>query len=230
MRQIIIEGERVKYLNTEVVKEVSVADFVGHIEENLPINTGILPRNCLYMKREGRRVAYMIEVPAMLCPVKLRNRKKEGKAAKLHNFVISTPFTQFYVGGSASNNIVNKVYVSVTKSPVRTLKDKVYISPYLNIFDQGTSYVCTGNMILSDKLDFIGKINGIVSLFFEAESNDDLMPNIPKGFSTTPSRYTEYYKEWDELTKKDRFFGVSDSVEYPEFSYTIEQLLDKSMQ
>ena len=52
MRQIIIEGERVKYLNTEVVKEVSVADFVGHIEENLPINTGILPRNCLYMKRE----------------------------------------------------------------------------------------------------------------------------------------------------------------------------------
>lgn len=222
MEQIIIEGNRVKFVESQVRKEIPVDQFMVHIEKNLSVDTGILPKGCVYFRRHEDNICYMIEVPATLCQVKYAN---DGK---VNNYVISIPFTQFYINMKTSGSFGN-MYMTVTKAPVRKLDDKLFIAPYLNLYSQGKDKICTGNMRVREDGTVAEKINGLVSAFFEAESNNDLTPCIPKGFKTSQDNFPRFYKEWDEYTKKDRFFGISDKVEYYPRNKTVTEMVEVAL-
>ena len=222
MEQIVIVGDKVKVIEETVKKEVPIEQFMGYIENNLPVDTGILPKNCIYMRRNNGNMCYVIEVPATLCKVTYATETTKN------NYVISIPFTQFYINAK-ENGVFGDFYVTVTKSPVRKLDDKLFIAPYLNIHSMGRGKVCTGTMRAREDGTLSEKINGLVSSFFESESNNDLTPCIPRGFKTSTDNYGRFYKEWHDFTKTDRFFGVSNKVEYYERGLKLSEMVEVAL-
>lgn len=219
MEKIIIEGNKVKFVEEVIKRQIDADQFIAHIEDTVGVNTGILPRNCLYMKRENGISVYVVEVPAGCFPVKYRSDK-------LFDMVLSFPFTQFYIPMTASGSIGN-IYLTVTKIPVKSVKDTIYTAPYLNIFNKGRGKLCTGNVRVPDTTNNIEKINGVINGFYMAESNLDLNPAIPACFSNQAKlHYKYYYHEWEEFTKKDKFFAVSDTVQYTPRNKSIEDMID----
>lgn len=59
------------------------------------------------------------------------------------------------------------------------------------------------------------KVNELVSNFFESEFNSDLTAAIPALFS---ARTVEaMFENWEKETAKDRYFQISDKIEYKDF-------------
>lgn len=133
MPEIIkIVGDSVQYIREEVIREVGVDSFVANIEKNMGRDTGILPRGCLYMKTEGGKCVYLIEVQAGLVPVTY----KDGRGNR-SNLMISIPFTQFYLSCNYDSETILNAHLTVTKTPLVDINQEVFIAPYLNIFSNG---------------------------------------------------------------------------------------------
>jgi hypothetical protein len=219
-----IVGNEVQYIREEIVKKVGVDSFIANIENNLGVNTGILPRGCLYMKREGDVCVYLVEVPAGLVPVSFKDSR-----SSITNYMISIPFTQFYIKCNPVANTILSIYMSVTKTPLMSVDQEVFVAPYLNIFGQGKDNVCTGSMQIPQDVSLKIKVDATVSTFFEADFNADLTPSPIKtlGDYRNPK---DYITKWAKATEKDRFFSCSPSTEYYKHDKTPAQIIEQVMQ
>lgn len=220
---IKIDGNDVIYVREEIVKKVGIDSFLANIENNMGINTGILPRNCLYMKREGNNCVYLVEVPAGLVPVSF---KDEHNAVT--SFMISIPFTQFYVFCNPAANTILSIYMSVTKTPLVSISQEVFIAPYLNIFGGGTSNVCTGSMQIPQDVPLNMKVNATVSTFFEADFNADLTPTTFADIKFVNAK--DYITKWAKLTAKDRFFACAPDTKYRKHECTPVQIMERGFE
>lgn len=218
-----IVGNEVQYVREEVVKKIGIDSFLANIENNLGVNTGILPRGCLYMRREGEKCVYLVEVPAGLVPVSF----KDSNGA-VTNYMISIPFTQFYVVCNPTANTILGIYMTVTKTPLLSVDQEVFVAPYLNIFDRGIGNVCTGSMQIPQDVSLKIKVDATVSTFFEADFNSDLTPSAIKtlGEYRNPK---DYIMKWAKATTKDRFFSCAPSTEYTKHDRTPAQIIERAM-
>lgn len=215
-----IDGNEVLYVREEIVKKIGIDSFLANIEGNMGINTGILPRNCLYMRREGANCVYLVEVPAGLVPVSFKDERNN-----VTNFMISIPFTQFYVFCNPSANTILSIYMSVTKSPLVSILQEVFVAPYLNIFGNGTSNVCTGSMQIPQDVPLNMKVNATVSTFFEADFNADLSPTTFADIKFVNAK--DYITKWAKLTAKDRFFACAPDTKYRKHELTPVQIMER---
>jgi hypothetical protein len=219
-----IVGNEVQYVREEVVKKVGIDSFIANIENNLGVNTGILPRGCLYMKREGSKCLYLVEVPAGLVPVSFKDNN-----GTVTNYMISIPFTQFYVLCNPTANTILSIYMSVTKTPLMSVEQEIFVAPYLNIFGHGKDNVCTGSMQIPQDVPLKIKVDSTVSTFFEADFNADLTPSA----ISTLGEYRnpkDYIMKWAKATAKDRFFSCSPSTEYRKHDKNPAQIIEQVMQ
>ena len=218
-----IEDGRVKYVREEIVREVSVESFVANIENRIPVYTGILPRGCLYMMKNMGKCVYLVEVPSSLVPVSFKQERN------VSNYVISIPFTQFYVHCNPSAGTIISIMMSVTKTPLVSVTQKVSVPPYLNIFSNGEGNVCTGSMQIPQDAPIKMKVDSVVSAFFEADFNSDLTPCIPAVFGRVRD-FREYMEKWADFTKKDRFFACSREIEYKVHRHTPYEIIKEMME
>lgn len=218
-----IDGNEVLYVREEIVKKIGIDSFLANIESNMGINTGILPRNCLYMRREGTNCVYLVEVPAGLVPVSFKDERNA-----VTNFMISIPFTQFYVFCNPSANTILSIYMSVTKSPLVSICQEVLVAPYLNIFGGGKSNVCTGSMQIPQDVPLNMKVNATVSTFFEADFNADLSPSTFAGIEYRNAK--DYITKWAKLTAKDRFFACAPDTKYHKHELTPVQIMERGFE
>ena len=219
---IKIDKNEVLYVREEIVKKVGIESFVANIEKSMGVDTGILPRNCLFMRQSGERCAYLIEVPAGLVPVSFKDERNN-----VINYMISIPFTQFYVVCNPVANTILSIFMSVTKTPLISIDQTVFIAPYLNIFGQGTSNVCTGSMQIPQNVPLNMKVNATVSTFFEADFNADLTPTTFGKINWTNAK--DYITKWARLTTKDRFFACAPDTEYKEHELTPIKIIERAL-
>lgn len=175
------------------------------------------------MKKENNRCVYLIEVPAGLVPVTFK--ESDGR---ITNYMISIPFTQFYVACNPNAKTILSIKVTVTKAPLTSVEQDVFIAPYLNIFDQGNGNVCTGSMQIPQDVSLKMKVDATVSTFFEADFNADLTPQSfkPIGNFTNAS---SYIKKWAKLTAEDRFFSCAPSTEYVKRRENPARIIERMM-
>lgn len=215
-----IEGNTVRQVERTVTKTMSIESFVASIEGNVPVESGMLPRNCIYFCKRAGRFVYVIEVPAQLVNVRTRNR--EGTE---HQYRIHIPFTQFFVTGNPVTKAIGNIYVTATKRPLRSLTDEVLTSPYPNIHNAGRDRVCTGSMSIPSDIELDAKVNVVCSEFFTAAFNNDLTPGCPDGWSWNRG-VDAYMQHWAELSSQNRCLMLSDSVTMRKFPSTPQQLID----
>lgn len=216
-----IIGDKVQYVREEVVKEIGVDNFVAGIESKMGCNTGILPRGCLYMRKENERCVYLIEVPAGLVPVSF----KEG-SGNVINYTISIPFTQFYILCNYDAGTILSIYMSVTKTPLVAIEQEIFVAPYLNIFSQGKGNVCTGSMQIPQDVSLKLKVDATVSTFFEADFNADLSPT-PFSSLGSFTNAANYIKKWAKLTAEDRFFACAPAAIYAKHPDTPAKIIER---
>lgn len=216
-----IVGDKVQYVREEIVKEIGIDNFVAGIENNMGCNTGILPRGCLYMRKEGERCVYLVEVPAGLVPVSFKDSSNN-----VANYTISIPFTQFYVGCNFEAATILAIYMSVTKSPLVAVEQEVFVAPYLNIFSQGRGSVCTGSMQIPQDVSLKLKVDSTVSTFFEADFNADLTPTPFSALGQFRNAH-DYIKKWAKLTAEDRFFSCSPNTVYQKHPDTPNKIMER---
>jgi hypothetical protein len=219
MEFVKIIGNEVNFVSEKIMKTVGLEDFMANIEARLTVETGIMPRNCLCMKRSGDMVGYLIEVPTQLVNIKVYSGR--GEEGNIKNLVISIPFTQFYVMANHTKNLIVKSYVTVTKMPIQGGTDSVFVAPYPNIHGSGMREICVGTMKIPQTVPLNQKINSVVSAFFEASFNHDLGVSVPSNFKLSESNRLAYLEEWAERTKEDRFFGISEKILYKDDGKTV---------
>lgn len=223
---IEIVGGNAKFVTKTVEREIPVEQFIAHLEQTMSVDTGILPKNCFYMLREEDRFLFAVEIPASVKKVVWLN--KHNGERTIH--MISIPYTQFYIQAKASG-MVGSMYVSCTKQPITNLNDQVFAPPYPNIHDRGTGMVCTGSMRVPQDAPLGAKINSIVSTFFEADFNRDLTPDVLSCLRDQVGGDREkYIPAWEAKTREDRFFAISDEVEYTEMGYNVGDYVKRRIQ
>lgn len=222
MDTIKIVGEKVQYVREEVLKEVGIDDFVANIESNMGCDTGILPRGCLYMKKQGEHCVYLVEVPAGIVPVSFKDRN-----GHVTNHMLSIPFTQFYVKCNPSANTILAIMMSVTKTPMVSVEQDIFVAPYLNIFDRGVGQVCTGSMVIPQDVPLKTKVDATVSTFFEADFNADLTPAPPNVLKYTDAK--KYIVDWAKLTAADRFFACAPGTVYEKRSRKPKEIIEEML-
>lgn len=205
---IKIENGTVKYIEEQIIKQVSAKDYLTQLEQSLSVNTGILPRNCIYMKRAGASV-YVMEIPARVIPIVY------SVGAEKTNLIISIPFTQFYVRIN-HQEAIEYMFITVTKKPIKSMEDMVCVAPYPNIHSAGTSNVCTGSMRIDSGTSLSQKLERLTSMFFESGFNADLTPRMIGKIAKNGIK--EYMIAWDEETKKNKFFALDENTNYSEYS------------
>lgn len=215
-----IEGNTVRQVQRETLKTVSLESFVASIESNVPVESGMLPRNCIYFCKRGGRFVYVIEVLAQLVNVRTRNR--EGQE---HQYRIHIPFTQFYVTGNPVTKAIGNIYLTATKRPLRSLSEPVFTAPYPNIHSNGRDRLCTGSMNVPAELELEAKVNVICSEFFTAAFNNDLTPGCPDGW-TWNRGVDAYMQHWADLSSQNRCLMLSDSVAMRQHPSTPAQIIE----
>lgn len=118
-----IVGDRVEVVEERITRTVGVDAFLAEIEANLPVDSGMLPRNCLYFQKNQKKMVYVVEVPAGM--VSIVNKKSNGELVRR---TIAIPFTQFYIAMNSSL-AVRGMRITVTKHPVFDVNDKVFVAP-----------------------------------------------------------------------------------------------------
>lgn len=213
---IRIENGTVTYFEETIIKQVSAKDYLEQLERNLSVDTGILPRNCIYMRRE-RASVYVMEIPARVIPIVYMMGTEKT------DLIISIPFTQFYIRIN-QQEAIEYMFMTVTKKPIKSMADKVFTAPYPNIHGCGSSNVCTGSMSITSDAPMNQKLERLTSMFFESGFNSDLTPTMIERIARNGIK--EYMVAWDEETKKNKFFALDENTKYQQYSSFAEKITE----
>jgi hypothetical protein len=203
------------------VKEgfVEMEEFIKAISSinSPPINTGILAPEVRSFSRftiENREfVTGIYEITPRVVNIRYRGR------AGYVNFDLALPYVQFYITAEKNGDkyVFNIFSVSCTKTPLKSLDDKIYQLPLNNTYPEGR--VCLGSMKLPDAkmTDFNAFCRAVVNSYFTSDFNGDVNPTPVAGVSD--------YQMWQTATKKDPNFIISE-VNFVECGRSIKRILE----
>ncbi|MGQ4893371.1 MAG: hypothetical protein ACP6IQ_01960 [Candidatus Njordarchaeia archaeon] len=229
MEYIEIHGNTVTLYEKTPIKHVELNDFLNALSKRNIKHSGILPLNCIWITEAGENAVYVVELPPKLLTILYKNatREADGEAKK---YKISLPFLQFYFAFKNNGEIIKNIYLSCTKTPIESEDDIVYACPLPNIYNGGKGALCTGDMeSVTPETPIALKIKKLINGFFNSEFNTDLLPMSYLPDILRPPRGKHFIEVWQELSKKNRLFGVSDEIEYQpiaHFGKRIERIID----
>lgn len=171
-------------------------DFIEALQKRTSVNTGILPKDCLYMESkvitpDNTKYLFIFEFEPKTIPYLF------GKITKN----IALPYVQFYIRCEALNGkyIVSDSRISCSNRPVFDNTTTTYSLPLHNIWEDGRICWGRGGAITQQKDETIGQFARRVALnFFVMPATNELGPNWPTEFSN--------YDEWESLTKANPQF------------------------
>lgn len=141
-------------------------------------------------------------------------------------FAISLPYIQvisiFHRNG---NDYVfnNQLYMSCTKTPLRSLDQQVFKLPLPNSHNHGQ--ICTGSMrnLPGANTSIIEKINGVMNSYWNSDFNTDLssnmvnfinMNNVFRINTGSSAEIVSSFQRWQELSVQNPMYAIAPDTQY----------------
>ena len=205
-RRLVIEGELLTLQRTVVEKQIKTSDFVAELIKSCPLETGLLPHNCVYycsaVGQSGKNTRiFVLELPAGMRRIKYKpvGSKDLGTPKDLD---LSWPNTLWFT--LCVNEAIESVHAACTKLPLSQAGMKyaeLYVLPMPNQYDNGHGAVCVGNLTSDCETVLPERIDSLFSQILASFWNFDLMPDL--GDENAPFHTLE---EWAQQSALDPEF------------------------
>jgi len=177
-RSLVIDGELMRVQHIVIEKEVKTSDFLAEIARTQPLDTGVLPRGCVWHCRKetvSNKIVsvYIIERPACLQKIQFKASNDE----EIKELVLSWPITLWFV--RCIGEAIQDLHLACTKNFIdeEARYTKLYCLLMPNQHDHGNEEVCLGNLVVKDGLPLAKRIEELVAQTLESLWNSDLMPH-----------------------------------------------------
>ena len=209
---IRIKDGVVENISETVISRCTEDEFIENIKRGIPIDTGLLPKNCIYMQSKKDSRLYILELPPKT--VNINYTATTG----VKKYRVSIPVVQAYV--LVKDKAISMLHLSCTKSRIQSLEDNIYILPLLNQHSDGNSYVCTGDIKSDISIPISKRIEKLVNAYFMSNFNSDLTIQYPAAIKNG-------LPEWDKKTKENPLFGISEHIKYtPHKRGTVKEMIN----
>lgn len=230
-QQIIIEGGLVKIVETNVVKQASLDDFLPLLTTRQPIHIPGLPANISHLGANplpngNTEVDILIENVPTLHHISFqkgiinRNGRHEEK-----NYRLAFPWVYFAFHMVTTDPALKGDWscqnwtIWWSKNRVMSLNDRVNVVSLPNCYADGR--ICFGNLGRAGNTSLADFVNGTVNMFWTSTFNEDLTIRYPGGYKdfdewqSASAANPEVWTTWPELqsgTKnlKDVFRNAAD--------------------
>lgn len=173
----VIDGDVTLVQEIVTRKQVSTADFAARLASLQPLDSGLLPKNCIWMRRAVAKNAQVRVVWAMYYPAGLYNILwTDHKGIAPETKTLAWPATVWTV--RADNDIISGVNVGAVKVPLDNLElsTPLFELPMPNQFADGR--ICTGQVITTAGSIQARAADLVDRVIFRSTWNHDLMPNL----------------------------------------------------
>lgn len=167
-----------KYINYEDLEEI--------FKQNIKIDTGILPRNCIYYARQDRGYLAVLQVDPQQLDILYHGRR----SSEVLKYKVPIPYVYFaYL--VRDRRVVDSYCIS-SKYPVLEKTTQMYTFPYGNVFDDFR--ICWGRQVLPE-IPNPRYLADLPDLFFAAPFNGDLSENRFVGFNYENNNLGHFFSD-----------------------------------
>lgn len=194
-RRIAIEGGLVRLERTVIEREARTEDFLAEIARMQPMDTGVLPEECLLMSRrfdaQKRSTAlYVIERSPGVQRIHFNgdpdaagDEARADDRDELDELHLSWPRTLWICRTCQATAdaavIVSDLWVVAVKTSVREteLRTPIFCLPMPNLYHDGHGPICMGNLSAGDcATPLADRIDAAIHEVLDSAWNRDLMP------------------------------------------------------
>lgn len=227
VQKLEIQGELVQVVETQVVRQIKLQDFMPLMVKEMPVTLPVLPRTAVFVHYDPthptqKRINFLCEVPAGIKTITKDNKHIGSK----RRYRLSFPWTYFWItavsqGARLDSFAIDNYKCLHSREKFSKLPGEFRVAFLPNIYhDSGEiCFGATGAPVgsLADQVD------DIVNSFYLTEFNDDLdrsemvWPfggnNLKNWVEATEKMGTAAYKnmpEWDNSAR--RKFTIDDLI------------------
>jgi len=182
-RTLVIEGDLLRVQRTTIEREVKTSDFISEIARTQALDTGVLPRGCVWYARRataGNQIVsvYVIERPAGMQSIRFKASPQNAEQDVVKDLALSWPFTLWFI--RCAGEAIQDLHLAAIYTPVadsgRDTELHCLLMP--NQYDGGHSAVCLGNLVVKDGQPLAARVEELVRQMLESLWNSDLMPDF----------------------------------------------------
>lgn len=198
--RIEIEGEAVQLVRTDVIRTVKLTDWLETWTQQIPLNSGILPRGCRTFARNEEGVKLIIEEE----PRVRRVNWSIGDEEKTYK--LAFPFVEFVFSLNPASAIA-QIQVFYRNSPIQTFDDVLFVPCLRNLYYPNCT-VCTGQMNFEPDVSssICEKAESFIAAFWSSGFNDDL----EWSFEMYKRKYSQLasVENWEKATLENSLFPL----------------------
>ena len=160
---------RKKHVNFEDIQEI--------FQKNITINTGILPKDCVFFEQSDGKTVVILQKDPQIYNIKYHKRGD----SEVNTFKIPMPYCFF--GLVIADKKIQKSLLVCSKMPLLKMDCEIFQFPLGNVFtDTGEWKICWGRTAMPN-IPSPRFAAGIPNLFFSSPFNEDLTGNTFVGYS-----------------------------------------------
>lgn len=174
-----------KYINFEDLEEI--------FKRNVNLDTGILPKDCIYYSRENGNTIVVMQREPQKTEISYHKRG----TSEVQKYTVPTPYSIF--GFLVRERRVVESFLVASQMPILEMTTEVYRFPFGNVFNDFR--ICWGRTTLPT-IRSPRFLAGLPNLFYAAPFNGDLSENIFRDY-----HYERYNLEhfFNELNGREFF-------------------------
>lgn len=216
VQQVIIEGGLVKIVETSVVKQASIEDFLPLLTTRQPLHIPGLPANISHLGANplpngNTEVDVLIEhMPAMHHIAFQKGIIGRNGHNPINNYRLAFPWVYFGFNMVSTDPALKGDWscsnwtIWWSDKRITSLNDKVSIVSLPNCYGDGR--ICFGNLGRAGTNSLADFVNGTVNTFWTSTFNEDLTIRYPGGYKSfeewqTASANPEVWTTWEELKR-----------------------------
>lgn len=179
MPEIIqIDGGLVRILNTEVIREAKLEDFLPKLERRVPTMMPMLPHNtrAVYFDPTDEadlKIGIVIELPPKVRTITTQPDAWERAGRKNQAYLVSLPYTVFYFNLTSHDGDTwefRDYCAFFAKDQMKDLNHKLVPALLPNVFGNGR--ICFGNTAPAATTTLADRVNSIVNEFYLSNFNN----------------------------------------------------------
>lgn len=217
--QVIIEGDAVRLVRTQVIHETLLNNLVPHLFTREPVTLPLLPRNpvrFLSFNPDAQNGLAVLETKPRRTTMQVRHsgdtRQTRDASRAEHDgiarFNVALPFQYFAYNlritprrdGTLENFTIVDSYLFWSPTAITSPNDRLWIAQCPNV--NGSGGICWGST-RSDPTSLANRLDDLTNNFWTTVFNEDLGHRTPFGTSMT---------EWEEHSD-----GLSPHLNWPMF-------------
>ena len=187
----------------------------------------IFPEGTRFVSKDAEKLVIVNEMEPQVRNINIRQVVQEpsGNRVVNHTFALSLPYIQMVSIFNRQGNdyaFGNQLFMSCTKTPLRSLDQQVFRLPLPNVHQHGQ--ICTGSMrnLPGVGTSIVEKIEGIMNSYWNSEFNTDLTHNFidfgNKNLGGVAHGSTNgiiaAFRTWQQLSAANPMFAIAPNTQY----------------